>query len=180
MVATALRTARLTLVPSTAGHIRAELTGVAEFGALLGATVPASWPPGEYDEAAQRYFLDCLIAAGDAGVGWYGWYAIRDADDEAPTTVVAGGGYFGPPTDEGIVEIGYSVCPEWRSRGYATELAGALSAHAMRQPGVMRVIAHTPIDDPASMRVLAGSGFVPAGGGADPGLLRFEYALSDR
>jgi RimJ/RimL family protein N-acetyltransferase len=171
--ATLLRTPRLTLVPATAAHVAAELASADAFAALLGVAVPASWPPGEYDAAAQRYFLDCLARAGEAGVGWYGWYAIRGADAEAPATVVAGGGYFGPPTDTGVVELGYSVCPEWRGRGYARELAGALAAHAARQPGVMRVIAHTTAANPTSIRVLEGSGFVRVG--AQLGTLCFAY-----
>ena len=176
MIATPLRTPHLTLIPASAAHVRAELEGAGAFGALLEAEVPASWPPGEYDEAAQRFFLECLTAAGEGGVGWYCWYAIRDGDADAPATVVAGGGYFGPPTDAGVVELGYSVCPEWRGRGYATELADALAAHAARQAGVTRVIAHTTAANPGSMLVLARSGFVSTGPGADPGMLRFEYA----
>lgn len=175
MIATQLRTARLTLHPASADHLRAELDGPGAFAALLGAAVPASWPPGEYDRAAQRYFLDCLAAAGDAAVGWYGWYAVRGTDEEAPATVVACGGYFGPPTEAGVVELGYSVCPEWRGRGFATELAGALAAHAARQPGVTRVVAHTDYGNPASVRVLVRSGFAPDGAGAEPGMVRFAY-----
>jgi RimJ/RimL family protein N-acetyltransferase len=175
-IATVLHTPRLTLVPATATHVAAELEGAARFAALLGAAVPSSWPPGEYDEAAQRYFLDRLTEAGAAGVGWFAWYAVRRADREAPATVVAGGGYFGPPTAAGEVELGYSVCPEWRGRGYAVELAGALAAHAARQPGVTRVIAHTTADNPASIRVLERSGFASVGAGVEAGSLRFEYA----
>lgn len=175
MVSTQLRTARLTLIPATAAHVRAELASAGEFGAMIGAEVPASWPPGEYDADAQRYFLERLDEAGDAGTGWYGWYAVG-ADGGAPATVVGAGGYFGPPTDDGVVEIGYSVCDEWRGRGYATELAGTLAAHAAAQPGVTRVIAHTTERNPASVKVLERCGFVSAGAGAEPGSLRFEYA----
>jgi RimJ/RimL family protein N-acetyltransferase len=174
-----LRTAHLTLVPASAAHVRAELVGADAFGALLGAAVPASWPPGEYDAAAQQYFLECLTETGDLGTGWYCWYAVRDADAEAPATVVAGGGYFGPPSETGVVEIGYSVCPEWRGRGYATELASALAVHAARHPGVTRVVAHTAAGNPASVRVLERSGFAPAGSGEEPGTLRFQYASAD-
>lgn len=172
-----LRTPRLTLVPATAAHVAAELAGHDAFAAYLGADVPTSWPPGEYDEPAQRYFLDCLIRDEADGVGWYGWYAVRPSDAEAPATVVAGGGFFGPPSAEGVVELGYSVCPEWRGRGYATELAAALAAHAVRQPSVTRVVAHTTAANPASVRVLERSGFVPAGPGTEPGTLCFAFVL---
>lgn len=173
-----LHTPRLALVPATAAHVAAELAGTDAFTALLDATIPTSWPPGQYDADAQRHFLDLLTEAGAAGVGWCAWYAVRRADRQAPATVVAGGGYFGPPTADGVVELGYSVCPEWRGRGYAVELAGTLAAHAARQPGVSRVIAHTTTDNPASISVLERSGFAPAGAGAGPGTLRFEYTPS--
>lgn len=170
-----LRTAHLSLVPASAAHVRAELAGEGAFESLLGAAVPMSWPPGEYDLSAQEYFLERLTASGDEGVGWYGWYAVRVADAEAPATVVACGGYVGPPTPEGTVELGYSVCPEWRGRGYATELTRALAMHAAGRPGVARVVAHTTAANPASIAVLHRSGFVPAGPGEYPDTLRFEY-----
>ena len=175
-----MRTPRLTLIPATRAHVEAELTSPRAFGALLDAAVPASWPPGEYDESAQRFFLDCLTNAGPEAVGWFCWYAVRRADAAAPATVVAGGGYFGPPTAEGVVELGYSVCPEWRGQGYATELATALAAHAARQPGVTCVLAHTAAANPASVRVLERSGFVRAGPGAEPETLRFAFAAAAR
>jgi RimJ/RimL family protein N-acetyltransferase len=171
-----LRTRSLLLVPASAAHVRAELEGRDRLGALLGATVPPSWPPGEYDRAAQEYFLGCLTTAGSAGVGWYGWYAVRRHDREHEATVVGGGGYFGPPGADGAVEIGYSVCPEWRGRGYAAEMAGALAAHAAAQPGVARVIAHTSATNPASIAVLERVGFAMAGPGAEAGTLRFEWS----
>ncbi|MES2523480.1 MAG: GNAT family N-acetyltransferase [Gemmatimonadota bacterium] len=174
-VATPIRTARLTLIPATSAHVEAELAGSAAFAALMGAVVPASWPPGEYDEGAQRYFLECLTAAGAAGDGWYGWYAVRTADAENPATIVAGGGYFGPPSAAGLVEIGYSVCPEWQRHGYAAELASALAAHAMRQPGVARVQAQTTAENVKSVRVLERSGFVSIGIGTEPGTVRFDF-----
>lgn len=175
MIATELRTTHLRLVPARAEHLRAELAGGETFSELLRAQVPPSWPPGQYDEDAQRYFLGCLESAGQTGTGWYGWYAVRPADGLAPCTLVACGGYFGPPTGEGVVEIGYSVCPEWQRRGYATEIASALAAHACRSPGVTTVIAHTDIDNPGSVAVLERAGFVRVGVGPEPDTIRFEY-----
>jgi ribosomal-protein-alanine N-acetyltransferase len=171
-----MQTARLTLVPATAEHVRAELASRAELAAMLGAEVPASWPPGEYDRGAQEYFLARLEEGGDALVGWLGWYAVRHADDAAPATVVGAGGYFGPPDDDGGVEIGYSMTPEWRGRGYARELVAALVAHAAALPGVRRVVAHTTDANPASIAVLERAGFVRDGVGAEPGSVRFVHA----
>lgn len=38
-------TNRLELVPATVALLQAELVGVGEFSALLGARVPTGWPP---------------------------------------------------------------------------------------------------------------------------------------
>lgn len=169
-----LATPRLQLLAATAETVSAELEDVPRFAALIGADVPASWPPGEYDADAQRFFL-AQLDAHPAWSGWLGWYAVRPAEAALPATLVGAAGFFGPPSDAGEVELGYSVCPEWRGRGYATELAMALAQHAAAQPGVARVLAHTTRANPASVVVLERSGFVHAGDGREPGQLRFEY-----
>lgn len=170
-----LRTERLDLIATTTDHLRAELESPQRFAEILGAVVPASWPPGEYDRAAQEFFLRRLLETGPSGVGWFGWYAVRRAAGGDPAILVAGGGYFGPPGADGTVEIGYSVVPEWAGQGYATELARALLARAAAAPGVRRVIAHTSEANAASIRVLAHCGFVATGAGAETGSLRFEW-----
>jgi [ribosomal protein S5]-alanine N-acetyltransferase len=173
-----IKTERLTLIPSNAAHLRAELAGNDQFAALMNAVVPSSWPPGEYDRAAQEFFLARLSELGPEGVGWYGWYALWSAGAGFAETVIGGGGYFGPPSEAGVVEIGYSICPEWRSQGYATEMVKALAARASALPGVKRVIAHTSSDNVASVTVLTRSGFSCVGPGADPSLLQFVFAAA--
>lgn len=59
----------------------------------------------------------------------------------------------------GVVEIGYAiVVSEW-GRGHATDAVRSLIAHAMDVPGIERMVAHNPVDRPASGRVLAKAGF---------------------
>ena len=48
-------------------------------------------------------------------------------------------GFKGPPTDDGTVEIGYGVLPEFRRQGHATEAARGLIEHALAHPTVTRV-----------------------------------------
>ena len=48
-------------------------------------------------------------------------------------------------------------------RGYATEAVRALVERARALPGVERIIGHTPLDRPASGRVLAKAGFALVG-----------------
>lgn len=169
-----IHTKRLALIPSSAKHVRAELESHNAIGEMLNASVPASWPPGQYDRDAQEFFLEALQAGGDTVVGWYGWYAVRRASDAERAVLIGSGGYFGPPAEDGTVEIGYSVCPEWCGQGFATELARALVAHAFELVGVTRVIAHTNLDNPASVAVLNGSGFTQASLSDQPDTLLFQ------
>lgn len=169
-----LRTERLVLIAARREHLEAELHDPDRLGPLLGARVPAGWPPGEYDRDAMAFFLDRYEAEGPAAVGWYGSYALAiPADPAAPPELVAAAGYFGPPTPDGTLEIGYSVVAEARRRGYAAELARALAEHGLRQGGVRRVIAHTAAENHASRGVLERAGFRAAG--SDGRGLIYEY-----
>lgn len=173
-----LRTARLDLVATSLAHLEAELAAADgrsphPLETLLGVRVPASWPPGMYDLDAIRFFRDQRAARGAAADGWYGWYVISRAQDERPAELVAAAGYFGPPED-GMVEIGYSVVPERRGEGIATELIVALSDRALADAAVVCVVAHTDASNIASRAALVRAGFVHTGAGPTPDLLRFE------
>jgi RimJ/RimL family protein N-acetyltransferase len=169
-----LRSDRLTLIASTLAHVSTELETPEQLATLLGAIVSNEWPTGEYDREAMEYFRARLEEGGEAVEGWYGWYAVRAADEEGPRALVGAGGYFGPPDAEGIVEIGYSVLPEWQRRGYASEIVRMLLEHAFTFASVERVIAHTTEENTASISVLLRSGFQAAGREEDSGSLRFE------
>ena len=82
-------------------------------------------------------------------------------------TEVGGAGFKGAPDADGSVEIGYATLPAHRRRGYAAEYTAALSAWALAQPGVKRVLAQTEPDNTASQRTLARCGFTPCGMGEE-------------
>lgn len=166
-------TARLRLIAAQLAHLRTELADPAQLATLLGADVPVSWPPGEYDRDAIVYFLSQYEIRGAEAIGWYGWYAVRRADGASAAQLVGAGGYFGPPTAEGTVEIGYSIADEARGQGYATELALALADRALAQKRVRRVIAHVAPENVASRIVLQRAGFHFAAAGAS-GKWRYE------
>jgi [ribosomal protein S5]-alanine N-acetyltransferase len=174
MIKMKLRTDNLTLVASTLAHIRTELDTPVLLGELLDATVSSAWPSGEYDRDAMEFFRTCFEEGGKEAEGWYGWYAIRDADETSPRTLVGAAGYFGPPDATGTVEIGYSVLPEWQHNGYATEMTHALVESVFSHANVGRVIAHTTEDNPASIAVLGRCGFSATGPGREAGTICFE------
>ncbi|MBN2092458.1 GNAT family N-acetyltransferase [candidate division KSB1 bacterium] len=173
-------THRLDLIAATPEHVLAELESPAALGNLLHADVSADWPPGEYDRGAQEFFRDRLQEGGEEVIGWYGWYAIRRTTIEEPAVVVAAGGYFGPPDENGDVEIGYSVVPSFRKQGYATEIVAALVHIAFADLRVHCVIARTGVQNQASIKVLQNAGFRQSGSPDDEGNIRFELLRKEQ
>ena len=52
----------------------------------------------------------------------------------AARELVGNGGFKGPPSASGVVEIGYSILPAFQRRGFATEAARCLMAAAFALP----------------------------------------------
>ena len=171
-----LNSKRLTLIASTLEHIRTELDTPERLATLLDASVSCAWPSGEYDRDAMEFFRDRFEEGGKAVEGWYGWYALCGSETAGPKDLVGAGGYFGPPSVENTVEIGYSILPAFQRRGYASEMVGALAENAFTFMNVDKIIAQTTEDNPASISVLIKSGFerVKVKLGADS--IRFELS----
>jgi RimJ/RimL family protein N-acetyltransferase len=167
-----IRTDRLDLVPATLALVEADIESPEALARLLGAAVPSSWPPGEYDRAAMEFFRDRLSESPEA-VGWYGWYAVHRSVEPHGSVLVGCGGYLGPPAADGVVEIGYSIVPESQRLGFATELVHALLSRAFSMPQVVGVIAHTTSTNLGSVRVLEKCGFSLVGPGREPGTVRY-------
>jgi len=170
-----LRTRRLDLVPTTAAHLRAELSDRAAFARLLGARVPGAWPLPLYDRAAVKYTFRKLNAAPQRA-GWSTWYLLLRTDT-AP--VLAGICGFKAPPQEGMVEIGYSVLQRFQRRGLATEATAALARWAFSHPRVELVIAHTLTELAPSIRVLEKLGFTQRGAPLEEGAIRFEVTREE-
>jgi RimJ/RimL family protein N-acetyltransferase len=168
------------MMAATLEHVRVELESPERLSVLLDARVSSAWPTGEYDRDAMEFFRARLEEGGPEVEGWYGWYAVRKADAQGPRELVGAGGYFGPPDAEGLVEVGYSVLPEWRRMGFAVEIVRALLEHAFGDARVTKVIAHTSESNPASIGVLLRCGFAAAGAGEESGTLRFERGRTPR
>jgi len=154
-----LSTDNLELIAATPEHLTAELESPGSLASMLNALVEPGWPPGEYDRNAQEFFLERLKEGGPDAAGWYTWYAVMRGNQTGPSTLIGAGGYFGPPSSDGTVEIGFSVMPSWRGHGYATEIAGKLTEHAFTDIRVKKVIARTVPENMASRKVLEKCGF---------------------
>lgn len=100
-----------------------------------------------------------------AGDPWALSYSVIERNGGAS---VGGCAFKGPPDVDGMVEIAYGIDPEHRGRGYATEVARALTEFAFADQRVRVVRAHTRLDNETSARVLAKCGFVRIGEVVDP------------
>lgn len=170
-------TERLNMIASDLELITAELESPGLFSEKLNAVVSSGWPPGEYDREAMEFLRGKMIEGGDESAGWYGWYAVKRGIENEPDELVAAGGFFGPPDENGSIEIGYSVVEQFRGKGYAGEMVSALIKIASENPKVKQICAHTVIDNQASIKVLLKNGFRRSGEPDTEGVILFVLAL---
>lgn len=158
-----LETPRLILVETPLEVMETRIRQATAFSAILNlpapegkrlVTFPADWP-GDALVLFPLWVEQAQHAPQD--VPW-GGVLIDRAEDLA----VGQMGCKGRPQD-GSVEIGYGLIPSHQGRGYATEMARALSAWILTQPGVERVTAECRTDNAGSIRVLEKSGFSRCG-----------------
>ena len=168
-----LQTTHLDLVAGSLLHADAELAGSKKLGKLLGVVVPKDWPPTGVERAFVEQVRQRLAHDGQAGTGWYGWYAVCRHTALQPSTLVGVGGFFGPPDGTGAVELGFAILPAFRGRGHATEMVRTLAAHALSQPGVDRIVADSLAGDRPTRAVLLRNGFRIVAS-PEPGLVRCE------
>lgn len=125
----------------------------------IGATVPA-WLADELENFLKlrlgQLRLDPTIRV------WLG-RAMVLTDADGSRRVVGSIGFHGPPDAAGRLEVGYSVDPPYRRRGYAKESVKALFDWAHREHGITRFVASISPDNEPSLRLAAGYGFQQVG-----------------
>jgi RimJ/RimL family protein N-acetyltransferase len=95
------------------------------------------------------------------------WIA-RAAVAEPGGFVVGHGGFHGPPDENGVVEVAYSVDPVHRRKGYAKAMLRELLRRADADPSVTAVRASIRPDNAGSRATIAGFGFKKIGEQWDP------------
>ena len=151
----------------------AEIEDKAKFAKLLGALVPETWPPDNLRDVLGYFYA--LYEEHPEWEGWLTWYAVR-IDEDCP--ILCGGvGFKGAPDKRGMVEIGYSVLPEFERQGLATEMVAGIVQWAKQQPQVRQIEAETNTDNKASIRVLKKNSFVCVGAGLEPNTIRFTCGI---
>ena len=129
---------------------------------LAGHPEPGSrWEQG-FPAPALLASLRGVLRAG-VGPGWFGPFYAYVVVRRQDGLTVGDAGFFGPPGDDGEVEVGYALVPRARGCGLAVEAVELLAGWALAQPGVRALTARVEADNAASLRVLARLGFVPDG-----------------
>ncbi len=153
-----IETERLQLVWLTAEAMDALLAGRRR---VLPYAVPTDWPD-EHDARFLRLRLRQLRQ--DPARAAWGVAAIVRRESGA---MIGHIGFHGPPgvnarREADAVEVGYTVFPDHRRRGYATEAVHGLLAYA-RENGVHRFVASVGPENEPSLRLVRGLGFVEVG-----------------
>ncbi len=120
---------------------------------LLTAHVSDDWYATEVQDFLPKYIN--MLKTDPSQLGYGVWLMIRTDD----STLVGDLGFGGKPQPQGALaqdtlEIGYEVLTAYRNQGYATEAVEALVNFAFTQLEVLRIIAHTPENHLASIRVV--------------------------
>ena len=98
-----MSTERLTLYAATEDLLNAELSNRTRLSRLLGAEIPADWPPELLDEQAVSNTLEKIVEHDDHA-GWWLWFVLLEGDGSR--TLIGVAGYKGPPDESGTVELG--------------------------------------------------------------------------
>ena len=167
-------TDRLMLVAATIALCDAEYEGAMSVGRVLGATMPASWPPAVFERDDVDRVRQALWSDPETQ-GWTLHYLLRRPRAQGDDVALVGiAGFASRPTAEGLVEIGYAIAEEHRRRGYATEAVEALLARAFADTRVRVVTASTYASLAPSIGVLKKTGFEQVSCDPDTGLVRFR------
>jgi RimJ/RimL family protein N-acetyltransferase len=126
---------------------------------LLPYSVPDEWP-----DAHDARFLQLRLRQlrADPSRATWGVFAIVLQGE-----MIGHIGFHGPPgvnarRDTDALEVGYTVFPDHRRHGYATEAVRRLLAYA-REHGVHRFVASVGPENEPSLRLVRGLGFVEVG-----------------
>lgn len=123
----------------------------AEFGRAL--------PPSFLDHTGLWSYRIAQVREDPATLRWL----VRAVIDANTQDIVGHAGFHGPPDDSGMVEIGYTIEPDFRRRGYARATVAALIDYAASDPSVTLVRASISPDNAASMATIRPFGFTKVG-----------------
>jgi RimJ/RimL family protein N-acetyltransferase len=146
------------------GSVRLELLSEAHLGAVAAMlSDPDVMRFTRVPDPTPADFAQQWLAIYEAGRrdGTREGFAVFDGDGDGAFVGVALA--FGIDRDEGEAELGYMVAPAARGRGVATAMLRALTDWAFAETGVQRIRLVVDVENPASLRVAEGAGYVREG-----------------
>jgi len=158
-----IRTERLALLAFTPEVLDALLAHDRDRATeLLGASVPGDWPD-RHDERFLRLRLGQLRAHGDLQE-----WSVRGVVLADEGALVGHIGFHGPPGVNALrradgVEVGYSIFPDYRRRGIATEAVRGLVQWARDERDIHAFVASVSPQNDASLGVIGKLGFEHVG-----------------
>jgi ribosomal-protein-alanine N-acetyltransferase len=144
--------------------IEAALDGRREKAAALAGIELADEWPGEDDRGLLKLRLRQMHA--DPAV--QEWLVRAVTLRRAGRPMVGHAGFHGPPGTNATgradaVELGYTVFPDHRGRGYATEVAEAMMDWAAREHAIRRFMASVSPENAPSLAIVRKLGFEQTG-----------------
>jgi [ribosomal protein S5]-alanine N-acetyltransferase len=148
------------IVPCSIGHLEKLIEGADAFLDTYGLRVVDGYMPFE---GALEYILKKI----QSSQLWHPWlpYLFLVRSDQA---LVGFGGFKSFPDSKCMVEIGYSVAPNYQDRGFATSAVRQFIEIAFESKLVNCVCAHTLAESNASTRVLQKCGMTKVSETVDP------------
>ncbi len=144
-----LNTSRLSIIPLSLAQFKLLLEGTAKLEINLKLKASNQLLEGHVQQAMQNLYHDAL-----KNPGYYLWYTNWQIVLKSENVSIGSACFKGKADEKGEVEIGYGTDSGYRNRGYMTEAVTAICRWALKQHGVMAVIAETENENIASHRVL--------------------------
>jgi RimJ/RimL family protein N-acetyltransferase len=155
-----IRTPRLDLVHLSIPAMRALLArDVAAAEREIGAAIPEGFP--DHLDHFLRYRL-AQLDADPTILHWLARAMVLTAADGS-RRVIGTIGFHGAPDEQGRLEVGYRIEPEYRRQGYTREAVRAMFDWAAAEHGIQRFVASIRPDNAASLGLAAGFGFAQTG-----------------
>ena len=153
-------TARFELVSMSLSFMRLLLAGNLERAAAeIGASVPEDLPD-RLDNFLQFRIAD--LEEDPTIQPWLGRVIVLTGPD-GTRRIVGSAGFHAPPDDDGRVEVGYRVEPDYRRQGVAGEVVRALFDWAAGEHGVRKFRASVSPGNVASLAIIGRLGFHQTG-----------------
>ncbi len=117
-------------------------------------------------DAHMKQVFSKMLAGGKASPQQWLWHTNWRIALREDSKIIGSLGFRGAPQN-GEVELGYGIHPEYEGNGYASEAVKAAVDWAFGQPEVYFIVAETEPENKASQRVLEKLGFAPVAQGEE-------------